>query len=243
MPKYATVVTTVQKRITDGTYAPGELLPSEAQLMNEFSVARTTIVRALQILAQEGWVQAHQGRGRVVVGVPEQVRWSHRQPPGHTSNLLDYQDAADVRLVEVGPVLATERIGYALRVKAGTPVMARRRLADMPEVGPVELTSVYMPVARTADTAFANEEPLSEGLLAHLKRRRKIVVARAEEIVSCRPATDEEHALLKLPEPDEWVLTMLITAFDADGSVVFAVDSVIPPSRQQLEDAYDLTAT
>lgn len=243
IPKYAVVVEAARERIRNGTYEIGDTLPSEAQLMAEFNVARTTIVRALQILAQEGWVEAHQGKGRTVVGVPASAEQEPRQVPDHALALLGYQDAANVRLVDVGPVLASERIAYALGVKAGTPVMARRRIAETPEVGPVELTSVYMPVARTADTDFASESPLGENLLTHLRRRRNLAVVRAAEIISCRPATDEENALLSLPAPDEWVLTMLITAFDGDDTPVFAVDSVIAPSRQQLEDSYVLTPT
>ncbi|MFC5946611.1 GntR family transcriptional regulator, partial [Micromonospora harpali] len=54
-PKYAQVMTAIQQRIEAGEYAPGDMLPSETQLVREFGVGRTTVVRALQTLAMQGW--------------------------------------------------------------------------------------------------------------------------------------------------------------------------------------------
>jgi GntR family transcriptional regulator len=56
LPKYARVVTELRRRIEEGVYSPGEMLPSEAQLVREFGIGRTTIVRALQILQHDGWI-------------------------------------------------------------------------------------------------------------------------------------------------------------------------------------------
>lgn len=65
-PKYAVVANTIEKRITRGTYRAGMRIPSEQQLMAEFEVSRPTVVRALEILARDGLINAQQGRGRFV---------------------------------------------------------------------------------------------------------------------------------------------------------------------------------
>src|SRR4051812_43430918 len=70
-PKYAQVMTAIQQRIRDGEYAPGDMLPSETQLVREFAVGRTTVVRALQTLAMQGWIEREHGRGSFVKGRPE----------------------------------------------------------------------------------------------------------------------------------------------------------------------------
>ena len=62
-PKYAQIVNAVQRRIQDGTYLPGALLPSESQLVREFGVSRPTVVRALQVLQSQGWIDREHGRG------------------------------------------------------------------------------------------------------------------------------------------------------------------------------------
>lgn len=75
-PKYAVVVNAVQQRIEDGTYAPGAAIPSETQLMAEFDTSRPTVVRALGILQQDGWIESQQGKGRYVKGRPRPARSS-----------------------------------------------------------------------------------------------------------------------------------------------------------------------
>src|ERR1019366_3818992 len=69
-PKYAQVIGEVQRRIEGGEYPPGSLLPSEHQLSAEFGIARPTVVRALRVLRQEGWIDTQQGRGSFVRGRP-----------------------------------------------------------------------------------------------------------------------------------------------------------------------------
>jgi GntR family transcriptional regulator len=57
-PKYAQVIDELRRRIESGEYPPGSLLPSEHQLSDEFQIARPTVVRALRVLRQDGWIEA-----------------------------------------------------------------------------------------------------------------------------------------------------------------------------------------
>ena len=65
-PKYAQVMRAIQERIESGEYAPGDMLPSETQPGRELGVGRTTVVRALQTLAMQGWIEREHGRGSFV---------------------------------------------------------------------------------------------------------------------------------------------------------------------------------
>ena len=69
-PKYAQVIAELQRRIESGEYPPGSLMPSEHQLSGEFGIARPTVVRALRVLRQEGWIETQQGKGSFVRGRP-----------------------------------------------------------------------------------------------------------------------------------------------------------------------------
>ncbi|MFF5243684.1 winged helix-turn-helix domain-containing protein [Streptosporangium sp. NPDC000095] len=57
---------TEQRRIEVGDYPPGSMLLSENQLINEFGVSRPTVVAALRVLREQGWVESQQGKGRFV---------------------------------------------------------------------------------------------------------------------------------------------------------------------------------
>ncbi|HEY9818894.1 MAG TPA: GntR family transcriptional regulator, partial [Candidatus Obscuribacterales bacterium] len=62
-PLHLTISEKLLAEIDDGTYLPGEQLPSEYQLMLRFEVSRITIRRAIANLASQGLVEAQRGRG------------------------------------------------------------------------------------------------------------------------------------------------------------------------------------
>ncbi|MBS0313361.1 MAG: histidine utilization repressor [Proteobacteria bacterium] len=51
------------RRLTEGVWPPGALMPSEAELVREFGVSRMTVNRALRELQNEGLVDRVQGVG------------------------------------------------------------------------------------------------------------------------------------------------------------------------------------
>ena len=66
IPLYSQLVSIVKRNITAGTLAPGELLPSEAELCKTFNVSRSTVRQAIGSLETEGLVVRKQGRGTFV---------------------------------------------------------------------------------------------------------------------------------------------------------------------------------
>ncbi|MEV8518126.1 GntR family transcriptional regulator [Dactylosporangium sp. NPDC051484] len=108
-------------RIEDGVYAVGAMLPSETELMAEFKVSRLTVARAFEVLRQDGWIDARQGKGRFVRGKPAQ-----RGMPEHVTALLSGGIDARVRVLDAGQVPAPNRAAWALAIDDGAPVMMRR---------------------------------------------------------------------------------------------------------------------
>lgn len=232
-PKYAQVVNAIQTRIGDGTYPPGTLIPSESQLMAEFTTSRPTVVRALGILQQDGWIESRAGVGRFVrTRVPALAP----EQPERVAHLFTGDDTAGVKLLKVGPVLSSPRAAYALGLKTGTPVIARDRLV-VAEIGPVELATTYVPVELAAQSDLGTGVPLREPLLEHLTNRAGITFSHATERISARPATEAEAQLLDI-DPGTSVLTVLVSVFDTEGTPRVAIDAVLPPSRHELEDAF-----
>lgn len=62
------VVTQLTERIDSGVYAPGDKLPSSAQLCESFGVSRTVVREALTSLKFAGRVSSRQGDGVYVTG-------------------------------------------------------------------------------------------------------------------------------------------------------------------------------
>lgn len=66
MGRYLTLKETLKQRIISGVYPENRLLPSEMELSVEFAVNRHTIRHALEVLATEGYISKHKGKGSMV---------------------------------------------------------------------------------------------------------------------------------------------------------------------------------
>lgn len=90
---YHQIAEALRSRITAGNLAPGDALPSEAALRQEFSVSRTTVRRALAELETERLIKALPGTGRVVCTAEER-----ESTPADGTSLAQYRRiAAELR--------------------------------------------------------------------------------------------------------------------------------------------------
>ncbi len=69
IPMYKTVYNGIKQAIKDKVYEPGTFLPTEPQLEEIYSTSRTTIRKAVKLLASEGFVIVRQGRGTEVQNI------------------------------------------------------------------------------------------------------------------------------------------------------------------------------
>ena len=68
--RYRDIADDLRRRVDDGEFHSGRLLPSESELSGSYSASRVTIRKALEALRGEGLVDAKQGSGWFVVGRP-----------------------------------------------------------------------------------------------------------------------------------------------------------------------------
>lgn len=65
-PKYVMIQNTLIRQIENGTYRPGDAIPSDNELMRTLNVSKSTITQALKNLAAEGYIVRQQGKGSFV---------------------------------------------------------------------------------------------------------------------------------------------------------------------------------
>lgn len=130
---YKSIVVAIRARITEGEFAPGSKLPSEAALCEQYEVSRNTLRRALDELAAEGLLVTQPGRGRTVV---DGIEASHTPMPQYRSM------AAELRaLIESGelapgdPLPSESALAERYGVARGT---ARHALAELEGAGLIE---------------------------------------------------------------------------------------------------------
>jgi GntR family transcriptional regulator, trehalose operon transcriptional repressor len=67
--KYQIIFNTIVEQIKSGEIPPNSLLPSENELKEQFDTSRETIRKALNLLAQNGYIQKVRGKGSIVIDI------------------------------------------------------------------------------------------------------------------------------------------------------------------------------
>ncbi|MDF5753034.1 GntR family transcriptional regulator [Spongiactinospora sp. TRM90649] len=230
-PKYAQVMTALQRRIEAGEYSPGDMLPSETQLVREFGVGRTTVVRALQTLAMQGWIEREHGRGSFVKGRPEAAVDRIRPGLGTAERPEDQTNVMDVRRVA-----APRHIARLMGVAERTPVIARTRVA-MQGGRPSAVETLWFPLEIAVGTDVDKPAPLRQGIRQHLQAVKHLRFDHITERLTARKPTEEEAELLGSANA---VLGVLATVHDPSGAVVLTLSIALPGSLHELEDVYQV---
>ena len=131
IPQYRQIAHTLRRRILDGVYREGEVLPTAADLEESFEVSNITVRKALALLADEGCVEGRRGIGTVVTGIAP----AQRVTLAVTSNFREWFEAASGKrlpieqsVIDVGLITPVPRVARALGLEDGSALWRMRRL-------------------------------------------------------------------------------------------------------------------
>ncbi|MDD2925969.1 histidine utilization repressor [Rhodoferax sp.] len=139
LPAYEQVKAFVKAQINSGTWRPGDAVPSEAALQQQFGVSRMTVNRAVKELAVEGVVSRVQGSGTVVAQLHRisstlAIRDIHEEilerGHTHTTRVLTLETVrADVALARVFKLRTGARMFHSVMVheENGVPIQLEDR--------------------------------------------------------------------------------------------------------------------
>ncbi len=235
-PKYAQVIDELRRRIESGEYPPGSLLPSEHQLSDEFQIARPTVVRALRVLRQDGWIETQQGKGSFVRGRSALAGLESQRTGEEALNRDESREPGE--LIEAAITVPPARVA-ALLASAGDGEVLARRLVTRQDGEPSALITWWVPAPLAEGTDLAGTEPIHGGVRGHLSRRKGIRVDHVLEQVVARHPTSQEAKLLGVGKSAP-MLAMYVAAREASGGPVLVLEVVMPGDRHELEDAYQV---
>jgi DNA-binding GntR family transcriptional regulator len=233
-PKYALVIAELQRRMESGEYQPGSLLPSEHQLSAEFGTARPTVVRALRELRQAGWIDTQQGKGSFVRGRPALSGVGAERRGQAELDRDESREAGD--LVSASKAPAPARIAALLNVRPGAELVSRRRLVRQ-DGEASEIVTWWLPVELAERAGLGGSEPVRGGIRSLVARAAGVRIDHVVEQVTARRAEPHEAKLLGISRSAP-VLALYVSARDATGVPVLALDVAMAGDLHELEDAY-----
>ena len=244
---YKQIADHLREAISRGRLKEGDQLPSEAQLMGHYGVARMTIRNALRLLQDEGLITAEHGRGVYVRARPPVRRLAsdrfaqrHRKE-GKAAFIAEAEQVGAtpaVDMIKVSEATATGRGRRPARASmttpewwcapAGTCSTAARWRRPSPTSRPTS------PRARRSPTRTPARAASTPGWKSRATPWRG---SPRKSRPGCPPR--EEARVLALP-PGVPVFRLVRTAYDMDGRAVEVCDTIMAADAYLL--AYELPA-
>ncbi len=206
IPRYLWVYNSLKHEIETEDYKVGDFLPPEPELQKTFHVSRTTVRKAVEMLAQQGFVYIRQGRGTQVMD------FKATQKLGFVTSFSETlrEKGATVTHAElqIDFVPAPCRIALDLQIDPNERLVRIERVT-LANGTPVALMTNYL----LPSIAPGIEKRLGgmSGLYAFLESEYNLVIEAATDYISARDVTTAEAARLQIPEHSPLLVVRRIT--------------------------------
>lgn len=130
LPRYYQLKEIMREKIRSGEWKPGDLIPSERELGEQYGISRMTARQAITELVNEGLFYREQGKGTFVSR--HKITQQLINLTGFTEDMKARGQRAGSRVISAQMIPADDDLAERLRVKPGVPVfrLQRLRLAD-----------------------------------------------------------------------------------------------------------------
>jgi GntR family histidine utilization transcriptional repressor len=171
LPAYEQVKAFIKAQINNGSWRPGDAVPSESALQAQFGISRMTANRAVKELAVEGVVKRVKGSGTVVAQLHRissrlQIRDIHEEilerEHAHTARVIRVEAVrADAAMAQVFKLRTGARLFHSVLVhfEEGVPIQMEDRHVN-PAVAPNYLAADF--TATTPTRYLLEHAPLTE---------------------------------------------------------------------------------
>ncbi|HEY3336706.1 MAG TPA: GntR family transcriptional regulator [Candidatus Limnocylindrales bacterium] len=231
VPHWRRIEQALRERIA--ALAPGDALPSDAELCAEFGVSRMTARNAMQRLADEGLVLRVPGRGSFVAQPPTHRRADRLLTFSREMERRGRRPSSRVLNREIRPSTPEEAV--ALGLSQGEPVVALRRLR-LADDEPIAIETAVL--VRGTGAAVLGAD-LEAGSLHDALAGGGYHLRRGTATIAAAPATHDDAKLLGLAKGDALLVERRVI-MDAAGRRIEATESRYPADRYALDILFDV---
>jgi GntR family transcriptional regulator len=218
--RYRSIADELRRRVEAGEFGRGRLLPSESELSTGYDVSRVTVRKALELLRDEGLIDARQGFGWFVATDPV------RQSLGRLGTIEDQLAAtgrrSERRMVGFGVVPAPPRVRQVL----GAESVLEARRVNLADDEPFARVTVWcLPELAAGLTAAELEKTPFYDLVA-------VPIGSATQTIGAIAAGRGDAELLAVPVGSPMLRCERVTR-DADETPVLVSEFVFPAHRTE----------
>lgn len=231
MPKYHEIADDLRERILAGSLGPGQVVPSEAELMAAYTVSRNTVRLAVGRLIEEGLLITEQGRGSFVRQRPEPIVWDPSSPADTWTAAVLAAGRRPGQDLLVTVVAAPPSVAAVLGRADGVGEVVRRRRIRSVDGEPYLLIDDYFPADLADGTPLAAPDDVVD--LGDAFTAVGLTALRYRDELRVRAPARTEIQALRLP-PATAVLERIRTGQPDTGPAVHVAITIVPGDRHVL---------
>jgi len=228
IPLHVQIRLILEKEIMSGIYK--EKIPGELELMNRFSVARSTVRQAIRALVDDGILEKVHGKGTFISFKPVEEWLGSFRTYSEIVNEMGMKP--DIRVLTQHETSSPKEVGRTLGAD-NFYLIQRVRYAD--EV-PIGIEYNYYPLEIGYKLSQHNLNNASTYNL--LENQSGLKLWEAKQIITARVPTQEECELLDIPNT-MWVLFIERINNDQDGNTIEYEQSIYRPDMYAFVVSFD----
>lgn len=227
MPRYVEIQQYLAKKIRDGEFREGDLLPTEQELQKMFGVSRITVTTALREMVKDGIIYRVQGKGTFVAETKKELDIYKMVNTSIAENAYDLHASGVHRLVEAKEEHPGEKVSSILGLKPHERAVRIERV-KLVDQRPFSVERTWLPeklypgiLGKDLESAYIIEL-MKEDYGIHLARN----VMYAEPVLS--DGNISKHLEVKKGSP---ILLWAVENYDREGMPVGYTEAYIRGDR------------
>lgn len=198
--KYADIENDLKDKISNNVYLPGDMIPTEAELCEQYSVSRITVRKALQNLVNCGLLIRKSGTGTFVNA--SNIINASGTAQSFTQDMISNNKVPGSKLLEFKllPARSNPKVADILNLKDTEIFFKIKRLRTGDDL-PIALSYTYVPYSIFSELS---EDDLDESLYEFVRKNKKGIISKEvnkKTVAAVMPTNSQKSALKISDEP------------------------------------------
>jgi GntR family transcriptional regulator len=196
LPRYYQLANILRENISNGRIEAHQPIPSERQLESLYSVSRTTIRQAIELLIRQGFLYREHGRGTFVS--PQKLQKGISELTSFSEDMKQRGIVPGQKILEIDYVEPSDQVRHHLELPAACERVLRIERLRLGDSVPMGLQTSYyvLPEGQTITRAELEEYG---SIYKMLQEKFHIIPTEADETLEVTLATPREATLLQIP--------------------------------------------
>lgn len=194
LPRYYQLKEIMREKINSNEWKPGDLIPSERELGEQYGISRMTARQAITELVNEGLFYREQGKGTFVSR--HKITQQLIRLTGFTEDMKARGQQPGSKIISAKMIPADETVAEQLHIKPGLMIfqLQRLRLADEEPLA-IEVSNLFF----NGCERLIEEDLENNSLYRLLESKYKLPLMEAEQQLEAGLIGPEEAQLLNIP--------------------------------------------